>query len=215
MRLLFTPLLIIISLFTTAQVSIKGKVTDPAGLPISGASISIKGSYDGATTDSAGHFSFKTFEKGIQVLSISFIGYKPTELSISLDKDHKDLGVVLKEEITELKAVILSAGSFEASDRKRTTVLNTIDMLTTAGSNADVNAAIKTLPGTQQVGESEGLFVRGGTSAETRTYIDGNLVNNFFYSSVPNIAQRGRFSSFIFKGTVFSTGGYSAQYGQD
>ncbi len=39
-------------------------------------------------------------------------------------------------------------------------------------------------------------------------------MNNFFYSSVPNIAQFGRFSPFIFKGTVFSTGGYSALYGQ-
>jgi hypothetical protein len=64
------------------------------------------------------------------------------------------------------------------------------------------------------VGESEGLYVRGGTAAETKTYIDGTLVNNFFYSSVPNIAQFGRFSPFIFKGTVFSTGGYSALYGQ-
>ncbi|HEX7848015.1 MAG TPA: TonB-dependent receptor, partial [Chitinophagaceae bacterium] len=73
---------------------------------------------------------------------------------------------------------------------------------------------LKTLPGAQQVGESEGLFVRGGTAAETKTFIDGTLVNNFFYSSVPNIAQFSRFSPFIFKGTVFSTGGYSALYGQ-
>src|SRR5690606_28170966 len=70
------------------------------------------------------------------------------------------------------------------------------------------------LPGAQQVGESEGLFVRGGTAAETKTFIDGTLVNNFFYTSVPIIAQFGRFSPFIFKGTVFSTGGYSALYGQ-
>src|SRR5690606_15603436 len=40
------------------------------------------------------------------------------------------------------------------------------------------------------------------------------LVNNFFFSSVPDIAQRGRFSPFIFKGTIFSSGGYSALYGQ-
>jgi hypothetical protein len=89
-----------------------------------------------------------------------------------------------------------------------------LDIVTTASANADVTGAIKTLPGAQQVGESEGLFVRGGTAAETKTFIDGTLVNNFFYSSVPNVAQRGRFSPFIFKGTVFSAGGYSALYGQ-
>ena len=122
--------------------------------------------------------------------------------------------LILKDEISELKAVVINAGTFEASDRKKGTVLNPIDIVTTASGNADVVGALKSLPGAQQVGESEGLFVRGGTAAETKTFIDGTLVNNFFYSSVPNIAQRGRFSPFIFKGTIFSTGGYSALYGQ-
>ena len=77
-----------------------------------------------------------------------------------------------------------------------------------------MTGALKTLPGAQQVGESEGLFVRGGTAAETKIFIDGTLVNNFFQGGAPNIAGYGRFSPFLFKGTVFSTGGYSALYGQ-
>jgi len=40
------------------------------------------------------------------------------------------------------------------------------------------------------------------------------VVQNPFYSSVPDIPSRGRFLAFLFKGTVFSSGGYSAQYGQ-
>jgi hypothetical protein len=124
------------------------------------------------------------------------------------------LDLVLREEASELKAVVITAGSFEASDTKRTTVLNSIDIVTTASANADVTGALRTLPGAQQVGENEGLFVRGGTAEETKFFIDGTLVNNFFLSSVPNIAQRGRFSPFLFKGTVFSSGGYSALYGQ-
>ena len=40
------------------------------------------------------------------------------------------------------------------------------------------------------------------------------VVQNPFYSSVPDIPSRGRFSPMLFKGTIFSTGGYSAQYGQ-
>src|SRR5690606_3493480 len=126
-----------------------------------------------------------------------------------------ELDIQLKEEITELTAVMVTAGTFEASDRKRSSaVLDPIDIVTTASANGDITGALKTLPGAQQVGESEGLYVRGGTAAETKTFIDGTLVNNFFFSSVPNIAQFGRFSPFIFKGTVFSTGGYSALYGQ-
>ena len=97
---------------------------------------------------------------------------------------------------------------------KRTTVLNPIDIVTVASANADVTGAVRTLPGAQQIGENGGLFVRGGTAEETKVFIDGTVVNNFFMSSAPDIASRGRFSPFIFKGTVFSSGGYSALYGQ-
>jgi hypothetical protein len=58
------------------------------------------------------------------------------------------------------------------------------------------------------------LFVRGGSASETNTLIDGMMVQNPYYSSIPDIAQRGRFAPGMFKGTSFSTGGYSAQYGQ-
>ena len=122
--------------------------------------------------------------------------------------------IILKEEPNELKAVTITAGSFAAGDSKRGAVLSSLDIATTAGSNADITAALKTLPGAQQVGEQEGLFVRGGAGYEAKQYIDGTLVNNPYNTSVPDIAQRGRFSPFLFKGTVFSTGGYSALYGQ-
>jgi hypothetical protein len=196
-----------------AQTTISGKVTDKKN-PLQGVSISLKNTYDGATTDSLGRFSFKTFEKGEFILSASSVGYKIYEQKIKVEGGKLTIDIALKEDITELKAVVITAGTFEASDKKKTTVLNPIDIVTTASANGDVTGALKTLPGAQQVGESEGLFVRGGTAGETKTYIDGSLVNDFFYSSVPNIAQRGRFSPFIFKGTIFSTGGYSALYGQ-
>lgn len=199
----------------SGQIIIKGVVKDNKNIPIAGASISIKDSYDGATSDSAGKYTFKTFEKGQQLLVISSIGYKTFEQSIKIEGSPITADAVLKQEISELTAVVLSAGTFEASDRKRAAaVLDPIDIVTTASANGDITQALKTLPGAQQVGESEGLFVRGGTAAETKTFIDGTLVNNFFFTSVPNIAQFGRFSPFIFKGTVFSTGGYSALYGQ-
>src|SRR5215217_4480344 len=197
-----------------AQTSISGNVKDAKGNPVTGATVALKDSYDGTTTDSTGFFSFKTSEKGEHVLQVSAVGFISVEQKIRLDDRNQNLSISIKEEINEMKAVVITAGSFEASDKKRATVLSSIDMLTTASANADVTAAVKTLPGAQQVGEAEGLFVRGGTSSETKTYIDGTLVNNFFYSSVPDIAQRGRFSPWLFKGTVFSAGGYSALYGQ-
>lgn len=210
-----TSVFLFLAMTISAQVTIKGEVRDNKNNPISGASISIKDSYDGATADSAGRYSFKTSEKGKQILVFSNIGYKTVEQPINLESGVLTINMNLKQEISELTAVVLSAGTFEASDRKRAAaVLDPIDIVTTASANGDITGALKTLPGAQQVGESEGLFVRGGTAAETKTFIDGTLVNNFFFSSVPNVAQFGRFSPFIFKGTVFSTGGYSALYGQ-
>ena len=212
---MITVILAFICQYSLAQVTVSGTVKNKKSKPVYGVSISLKDSYDGATSDSSGYFSFVTTEKGEMTLVASAIGYKTYEQKINLSSKIENLNIQLIEEVTELDAVTISVGVFEASDRKRASVvLDPIDIVTTASANGDITGALKTLPGAQQVGESEGLYVRGGTAAETKTFIDGTLVNNFFYSSVPNIAQFSRFSPFIFKGTVFSTGGYSALYGQ-
>ena len=210
----FLFFLLLINYSAQAQTNISGKILDNKNKALSGISISLRNTYDGTTTDSSGSYSFNTQEKGEQTLEASSSGYKSFEQKINLTGNSVTLNISLKELVTELKAVVISAGTFEASDQKRTTVLNPIDIVTTASANADITAAIKTLPGTQQVGETEGLFVRGGTASESKTFIDGTLVNNFYYSSEPGLAQRGRFNPFIFKGTIFSAGGYSALYGQ-
>lgn len=214
MRLWFIILLTTVITGANAQTTISGKVKDNKGRPLAGASISLKDSYDGGTSDSLGSYRFKTTEKGNGTLLVTSIGYKLLEQAINIAGDNVKADFILKEEPNELTAVVVSAGTFEASDTKRATVLNPIDIVTTASANADVTGAIRTLPGTQQIGENEGLFVRGGTAQESKVFIDGTLVNNFFFSSAPDIASRGRFSPFIFKGTVFSSGGYSALYGQ-
>jgi len=214
MKRVMTLLILIGALSARAQVKVSGKVSDTKGKPVGGVSITLKNTYDGATTDSSGNYSFITTEKGQQKIEASIIGYKPYEQDINLGANSVLLNISLKELVTEMKAVVISAGAFVASDKNKGAVLNALDIVTTPSANADVTSAFKTLPGTQQVGETEGLFVRGGTATETKIYMDGNLVNNFFYSSTPGIATRGRFNPFLFKGTIFSSGGYSALYGQ-
>lgn len=215
MRILATLFsLLLLSGASYAQVKITGHVTAKSK-PVIGASLTLKDTYDGGITDSSGKFSFSTTEKGNFVLEVRSVGYKTIEQPITLAAENISINFSLKEEITELSAVTITAGSFEASDRKRAaTVLTNLDVVTVGGANADITAAAKTLPGAQQVGEQEGLFVRGGAGYETKQFIDGMLVNNPFGTSVPDIASRGRFAPNLFKGTVFSTGGYSALYGQ-
>ncbi len=211
---IFFILVISFSYSIFAQTKITGKVTDQNNAPLPGANIYIKDTYDGATSDADGKFSFTTDETGDAVLVVSYVGYKSSETNLTLDGKPKNVDVVLEENSTELGTVVISAGSFEASDEKKAVILRPLDIVTTAGATADIYSALKTLPGTQQIGETEGLFVRGGSASETKTIIDEMIVQNPFYSKVPDIPSRGRFSPFLFKGTVFSTGGYSAQYGE-
>lgn len=214
MKSFFTGLLICIALVTHAQVTIVGKITDNKKHSLPGASISIENSYDGATADSLGHFKFNTTEKGRQVLLVTMLGYSTVTDTIIIGNNSIEKNFVLRSLATNLDAVVITAGTFAAGDQNKSAELSTLDVVTTASANADITSAIKTLPGSQQVGESEGLFVRGGTGNETKIFIDGTLVNNFFYTSEPGQATRGRFNPFLFKGTVFSSGGYSALYGQ-
>ncbi|CAA9218559.1 MAG: Probable outer membrane receptor protein [uncultured Adhaeribacter sp.] len=211
----YTLFLLLFNCFTGwAQTTVSGTITDHHGNPIIGANVFLKGLYDGASADTNGQYSFKTTATGPQILIATFIGYKPRELPIELKPGTQTINIPLTEERNHLNTVVITAGAFEASDEKRATLLKPLDIATTAGATADIAGALNTLPGTTKVGETGKLFVRGGDSYETKTFIDGLLVNKFYNSSVPNVATRGRFSPFLFSGTVFSSGGYSAEYGQ-
>jgi hypothetical protein len=197
-----------------AQTKISGKVTY-RNKGISEVNVTLKDTYDGATTDANGNFSFETSEKGNKVLTFTHPKYIDVEKPITIENQEVSINAELKEQINEIDAVVVSAGSIEASDKKRATALLTpIDIYTTAGADGQISSALTYLPGVQKVGETEGLFIRGGTGTESKIFMDGSLINNYFSSSVPGIAGRDRFNTSLFKGNVFSSGGYSALYGQ-
>ncbi|MBE2273253.1 MAG: TonB-dependent receptor [Flavobacteriales bacterium] len=197
-----------------AQITISGKISFK-NKGVKHISVTLKDTYDGATTDENGHYSFQTSEKGNQVLVFTNPKFVEVEKPILIENQNITINSELKEQISEIDAVVISAGSIEASDKKRATALLTpIDIYTTAGADGQISSALNYLPGVQKVGESEGLFVRGGTGSETKIFMDGSLINNYFSNSVPGIAGRDRFNTSLFKGNIFSSGGYSALYGQ-
>lgn len=196
-----------------AQSTISGKVVNTAAKPVAGVSVYLLNTIDGATTDSSGVFSFITEEKGEQTIVAEIMGYENAGMPVTISGDVKDITVTLKQTSIQLKSVTVTAGSFEASGSEGT-VLKPLDIVTTAGSQADVVKAIQTLPGTQQQGAQTGLFVRGGDASEAAVVIDGLVAQNAFISTAPGVAARSRFGPFQFKGVSFSSGGYSARYGQ-
>ena len=214
MKAIFTFLFLISSLALNAQTRISGIVKSNTGEIIKSANVSLINTYDGASTDTTGRFKFVTTETGKQLIRYTAIGYKTDSLWINLTGVEIALNLKLKEAISELNMVTISAGTLETGDQRKGAVLSSLDIATTAGAVADIVAALQTLPGTAQSFGENGLFVRGGSGAETQTYFDGMLVKNPFGSQLPDLNSRSRFSPFLFKGTTFSSGGYSAQYGQ-
>jgi hypothetical protein len=207
-------ILTILTLTGAAQTTISGIVKDKKGELLVGANIYLDGTYDGTTSNVNGQFSFKTDEAGKQLLKVEYIGFENYSQELDLNCSPLNLTIELHEAFNELEVVNITAGTFEASDKKKSIAITSLDMVTTPSATGNIYGAIQTLPGTTTNGESGKLFVKGGDENESKTFIDGTLVYVPYSSSAPNTAVRGRFNPFMFSGTMFSTGGYSAEYGQ-
>ena len=211
-RILFF-LFTICQLSVIAQTTISGKVTDSKNNAIFGANVYLDGTYDGSSTNEKGEFSFKTEEKGTLTLVISYVSFEPYMKTANVSL-LKNLKIKLRDDVNSLDAVTINAGTFKAGDNAKVTALKPLDVVTTASAMGDFVGALQTLPGTTTVAEDGRLFVRGGEAEETQIFIDGIRVFTPFTPTTNNIPTRGRYSPFLFKGITFSTGGYSAEYGQ-
>ena len=206
---------LLLSSVAFGQTALIGKVVDEKGLGLPGVNIFIKGSYDGTSSNIGGNFEFSTKEADLQILGFQFLGYKTKELSITLSEKMQEIPTIkLTEAITEMNAVTISAGAMEASDESKSVILRPLDIVTTPSAMGDIMGAFQTLPGTSTVGNDGRLFVRGGDASEVGIYIDGMRVGNAYGTTTGNVPTRTRFNPNLFKGTFFSTGGYSAEYGQ-
>ena len=74
----------------------------------------------------------------------------------------------MKELVSELNEVAITAGIFSASDKKKSATLNSFDIATTASAMGDIYGTYATMPGSQKVGEEGLLFVRAGPKAELK-----------------------------------------------
>lgn len=198
---------------TYAQTTISGQVTEKNGSPLEGVNVYLEGTYDGITSDAQGRFEFSTSETGVQTLIASYLSYESFMMAADVSQMN-GLVIKLREDVNSLDTVVISAGTLEASDNSKVSVLKPLDVVTTASALGDFVGALQTLPGTTTVAEDGRLFVRGGDAAETQIFIDGIRVFTPYTPTTNNAPTRGRYSPFLFDGITFSTGGYSAEYGQ-
>jgi hypothetical protein len=208
-------ILLLFPLLSFSQSTLNGKVSDKKGNPIPFAIAFLKGAKVGTFTDTLGNFSLTTAATGPDTILITCIGYDEILRGITLENKTYPLVFLLKEPYTTIGEVVITAGLIEANDERSVAVLKPLDIVTTAGGQGDIVGAIQTLPGVQRNGgDQTGLMVRGGDVSESSMIIDGMIAQNAFNSDVPGVSQRSRFNPFQFKGTSFSSGGYTARYGQ-
>ncbi len=213
MKKLSIILIIFVSIQLQAQQVVSGIVLNSKDVPLVGANVFLEGTYDGSTTDENGKFSFKTDETGTQNLMVSYVSFE-TYSMVGDVSYMSNVTIRLREDVNTLDAVVLSAGAFQAGDNSKINVLKPLDVATTASALGDFVGALQTLPGTTTVAEDGRLFVRGGEADETQIFIDGIRVFTPYTPTTNNSPTRGRYSPFLFDGITFSTGGYSAEYGQ-
>ncbi len=214
-RLLLLTYFFLSQTLAFGQTFLSGKILDEKGIPLPGANVFIKGSFDGTSSGVSGEFEFESSESGDQLLVVSMMGFKSRELPIKLSESKLELDPIhLIEEFNEMNTVTISAGAMEASDEKKSVILRPLDIVTTPSAMGDIVGAFQTLPGTSTVGNDGRLFVRGGDASEVGIYIDGMRVGNAYGTTADNVPTRTRFNPNLFKGTFFSTGGYSAEFGQ-
>lgn len=160
---------------------VTGTVTDESGSPVVGASVLVKGSKAGTTTDALGAFSINV-PSSAKTLTISAVGYEVQDVSIG---SGSSLSVSLKSSGKEISEVIVT-GVAGATTRKKMTVsvtkvgaeqLQTVPASSAANALAGKVAGLKTSSQNGNPGQGADLLLRGD--------------NNLSVSSAPLILVDG------------------------
>jgi len=193
--------------------TVEGKVLNEQSKPLANANIFIKGAIDGAISDSLGYFIFTTSRKGEITLCARMLGYVEFTVQVR-ETTTTPLVLKMRQDNITLDNVVVTAGNFRLKGNSQFGKMSAVDIVTTAGSSGDLYHSLRTLPGAQMVGESGKLFIRGGDSNESQTYIDEMHVLSPYTTTGDNIPVRGRYSPFMFEGINFSTGASASEYAQ-
>ena len=192
---------------------VQGQVVDGAGDPVAFANVQIAGTTDGAATGRDGRFRFATRHLEKREIVASFIGYAPARQTLRLAPgDTASVRLVLRRVLIELGETAVTASTWSTGEKEDVT-LSPLDVVTTAGAAADIFRAVKTFPGAAMVDDGAGLFVRGGDVSETLILLDQATVVHPYRHESPTGGVFGTIPPFMVKGTVFSTGGFPARYG--
>lgn len=194
--------------------TISGRITDEkTGEDLAGATIMVKGTTNGVSSNSYGFYSI-TVPKGNLKLLIRYVGYNEIEKSISLSKNIT-INIELSEKSTDIDEVVISAEQQESKTENKQISVIKLDMqsvkrIPVVFGEIDILKTVTMLPGIISAGEgNSGFSVRGGTQDQNLILLDEATVYNISH-------LLGFFS--VFNGDAIRDldvykGGIPAQYG--
>ena len=181
----FKNLLFVVVFFISAtvlgQTKITGIVVDETNQSLPGASVVVKGTTNGTSTDFDGKFTLRA-ESTSGTVVVSFIGYKSKEVNFSSSK--ANIGTVQLEEDSVLDEIVITATSF-AIDRKTPVAVSTVkaaDIEAKLGTQ-EFPEILKSTPGVYATKTGGGygdsrINLRGFSSANVAVMINGVPVND-------------------------------------
>ena len=192
---------------------VAGAVRSDGGEALAYANVFFADGFEGTMTTSEGKFMLVVKTFGERTLRASYIARHTEEKTFFIHPgDSLYVEFVLGEEPIEIKEIVTTASTYDIGEAEGVS-LSSLDVVRTPGAAADVFRALQTFPGLVQVDEGAGLFVRGGDISETLTLLDGATVTYPYRYSSPTGGFFGMFDPFLLEGIHFSSGGFSARYG--
>ena len=178
--------------------SLKGKVTDAGGNPLTGATITIAGTYLGTHSGAEGEYSFTGLKSGIYGVRFSFIGYQTLTNDVEINND-VILNVSLKPMEVITSDVIISAT--RAGDKAPLAYTNIGgEILEKRNSGQDIPYLLSLTPSfieTSEAGNGIGytsLRIRGTDASRINVTLDGIPLNDpesqqVFWVDLPDLAS--------------------------
>jgi hypothetical protein len=185
---------------------IHGRVTDATSLPLPGVTVAVKGGDRFAVTDERGEFDLSA-PAGSRLL-LSLPGFTPREI---VAPPSGTLAITLQ--VANVSAAVTVRAPNPAPPVESRFALSPLDVVRTPGAQADLMRALEAMPGVATIDEGAGLYVRGGDVSEVLVLLDGVVVSHPYRYETPTGGFRGAVDPFLTQGASFTTGGFSAQYG--
>jgi TonB-dependent starch-binding outer membrane protein SusC len=129
----FTALILLFSITAMAQKKVSGTIVNAATQPVAGASVVVKGTNSGTTTDAQGRYSL-TVPDGSNTLVLSSVGYTSSEVTID---GRSSIDVTLAESESTMHEVVVTGYSSQAKKdiTGSVSVVNVKELLANPGSN--------------------------------------------------------------------------------